>query len=144
MRDNRRLCSLGLFPALALAAVFSGCKGDQESVGGADLTMHVLAALEVTSVEATVTGPALSGPKTFQLSRRDSSSTWGALIGSLPVGSNYLFSVKASDHLNTVNYAGSAAGIAIVKDAVTTVVITAELADSASRARPVPPRSRRG
>ena len=126
--DNQRLCSLGLFPALALAAVFSGCKGDPQSVGGAELTMHALAALEVTRVEATVTGPALSAPKTFQLSKRDSSSTstWGALIGSLPVGSNYLFSVKASDHLSTVNYTGSAAGIAIVKDAVATVIITAQ------------------
>jgi hypothetical protein len=42
------------------------------------------------------------------------------------VGSNYVFSVTASDQSNNPEYAGSVAGIAILKDQVTSVIITAQ------------------
>jgi len=52
--------------------------------------------------------------------------SYGALISSLPVGSNYVFTVNATDTNNDV-YQGSATNIAIVQNQVTTVVITAQL-----------------
>ena len=118
------LLPLGAFAATALLA---GCGSNPTtSTGGADISMHALGALDVQNVVATVSGPALPAPKSVALSARGSSGTWGALIGSLPVGSNYVFSVSASDHANAPDYAGSVAGIAILKDQVTSVIITAQ------------------
>jgi hypothetical protein len=113
---------------LALAA----CNGDSQGnssqlTGGADLSVHQLAALNPSSVVATVSGPALPAPKTFSLSARGSSGTWGALIGSLPVGSNYVFTVSASDQSTPpVTYGGTSSNIAILKDQVATVIILAQ------------------
>jgi len=116
--------------AFAVAAVLAGCGNNAASTGNtgsADISVHELAALNPSSVVATVSGPALPAPKTFSLSARGSSGTWGALIGSLPVGSNYVFTVNASDQSNPpINYVGTASNIAILKDQVATVIIVAQ------------------
>jgi hypothetical protein len=112
--------------AFAAAALLAGCANNPASTGGADISMHALGALDVQSVVATVSGPALPAPKSIQLSARGSTGTWGALIGSLPVGSNYVFTVSALDQSANPDYAGTASGIAILKDQVTTVIITAQ------------------
>jgi hypothetical protein len=119
------LLSTGAFAALL---ALSACSRDQnhDSVGGADLTVRSLGALNIGSVVATVSGPALFAPKTFPLFARGNADTWGASIDLLPVGSNYVFTVTAVDQSNAVGYAGTAAGITIAKDQVRTVVITAQ------------------
>jgi hypothetical protein len=122
------LTQTSLAALLALAA----CNGDNQSngsavTGGADLSVHQFTALNPSSVVATVSGPALPAPKTFSLSARGTSGTWGALIGALPVGSNYVFTVSASDQSNPpVNYGGTASNVAIIKDQVTAVIIVAQ------------------
>jgi hypothetical protein len=122
------LTQTSLAALLALAA----CNGDNQSngsavTGGADLSVHQFTAFNPSSVVATVSGPALPAPKTFSLSARGSSGTWGALIGALPVGSNYVFTVSASDQSNPpVNYGGTASNVAIIKDQVTAVIIVAQ------------------
>jgi len=114
---------------LAALIALSSCKDKQQpTLGGADLTVHALGALDVGSVVATVSGPSLPAPRSVSLYARGSAGTWGGVIGSLPVGSNYVFTVSARDHSNTVDYAGSAAGVAILKDQVTSVIITAQQA----------------
>jgi len=125
---SRNVRMLALLPVGALAALFafSSCKGEQQQTGSADLTVRALGALDVGSVVATVSGPLLPAPKSFSLYARGSAGTWGALLGSLPVGSNYVFTVSALDRSNAVDYAGSAAGVVIMKDQVTSVVITAQ------------------
>jgi hypothetical protein len=118
-----------LFALLALSACGGPSSSDQATTtGSADISMHALGALNLSTVVATVSGPALPAPKTLNLSARGSSGTWGGLIGALPVGSNYTFHVSAFDSSNTVQYTGDASPIAILKDQVTTVIITAQQA----------------
>ena len=114
---------LGVLPTLlALPA----CKNQPPTTGSADLTVRSLGTLEVTTVVATVSGPLLPTPRTFALSQRDRSSNWGSLLGALPAGTNYVFTVAATDHLNVTSYAGSASGITILNGGATTVTITAQ------------------
>jgi hypothetical protein len=121
---NVAVLSLG---ALAALLAFAGCSRDPNHVqtGSADLTVRSLGARDISSVVATVSGPSLPAPKTFPLFARGSAA-WGGKIDSLPVGSDYTFTVRAVDRSNTVDYAGSAAGIAIVKGQVSTVTIMAQ------------------
>jgi hypothetical protein len=127
---HRRPSFPSLLPlgAFAAAALLAGCGNhpDSASTGGADLSVHALGALDISSVVAKVSGPALPAPLSIQLSARGSDGTWGALIGSLPVGSNYVFTVSALDKSANPDYAGTASGIAILKDQTTTVIITAQ------------------
>ena len=113
---------------LAGLLAFAGCSGEQEhtQVGSADLTVHALGARDIGSVVAIVSGPSLPAPKSFPLFARGSDAAWGGKIDLLPVGNNYVFTVRAVDRSNAVDYAGSATGIAIVKDQVTAVTITAQ------------------
>jgi len=117
-----------LIALLALSACGGGSATPEvaATTGSADITMHALGALKLGTVVATVSGPALPATRTVTLSARGSSGTWGGLIGALPVGSNYAFHVSAFDETNAVQYAGDAAPIAIIKDKVTTVIITAQ------------------
>jgi len=131
-QSSRRTPLSSVLPlgAFAAAAILAGCSNNNSTAantGSADLSVHDLAAINASSVVATVSGPALPAPKTFSLSARGTSGTWGALIGALPVGSNYTFTVNASDLSNPpVNYAGTASNIAILKDQVATVIIVAQ------------------
>jgi hypothetical protein len=122
--------SAALLSVGVLAALFSlaACSGDANhpQVGGADLTVRALGASDLSSVVATVSGPSLPAPRNFPLFTRGSAAAWGASIGSLPVGSNYLFSVRAFDRSNAVAYAGALAGVVIAKDEVSTVLILAQ------------------
>ncbi len=119
-----------LLPLATLAglAVLPGCSHDTSSgngTGGADLSTHLQSSADVAAITATISGPALPAPTTVALSSRND-NVWGALIGSLPVGSNYVFTVSAADASNTPLYAGSATGIAIIANQVTSVVIIAQ------------------
>ena len=124
---------------LAVLLALSACRGDRPTTGSADLTVRALGALEVAGVVATVSGPSLPTPKSFPLTQRGSSATWGGLLGALPAGSNYVFTVRATDDANVATYAGSASGITILNDGVTTVTITAQqVTDSAPFKNAVP------
>ena len=130
--DHRRFPLLKLLPlgALATFAVFAGCgqHEDPASAGSADLTVKtLLSAANVTAVTATISGPALPAPRSVALSS-STTGTWGALVGALPVGTGYVFSVNATDVNSVVQYTGAASGVTIVKNVVTSVVITAQQA----------------
>jgi hypothetical protein len=121
--QTRVLLAIG---ALAALLTFSACKGEQQQTGGADLTVRSLGALSVSSVVATVSGPGLPAPRSLSLSARGGANTWGGVIGSLPVGSNYVFTVSAFGQSDSPDYSGVASGIVIAKDQVATVIITAQ------------------
>ena len=64
-------------PALAVLLTFSACTGGPAGgAGSADLTVHELGALDISSVVATVSGPALPAPLSVQLAARGSNGTW--------------------------------------------------------------------
>ncbi len=125
------LLPMGAFAALL---AFAGCSRDQNHVqgGSADLTVRSLGALDVTSVVATVSGPSLASPKTFPLFAQGATAVWGGRIDLLPVGKDYVFTIRAVDRSNTVDYAGSAAGIVIANGQVSTVTITAQQTTAAA------------
>lgn len=142
-----RISTLTTHAALVTLLALAACGGAEDSTGSpqatgsAELSVHQLAALNLASVAVTVSGPALPAPKTvtLPLSARGSDDTWGALIGSLPVGGNYVFTVSATDQTTNLSYGGSASGITILKDAVSTVVILAQqIGESAPFGNAVP------
>ena len=115
--------------ALAIAAALSACGQNSQpsaSTGSANVRVQALSAGTFSQVTVTISGPALYAPKPVTLSPQGSGGSYGALISSLPVGGNYVFTVNATDNNNDV-YQGSATNIAIVQNQVTTVVITAQL-----------------
>ncbi len=114
---------LGALAGLLLAAC--GNETTPSPTGSAELTVHALSAADVTSVTATVSGPALSASRTVTLFSR-STLDWGALIGLLPAGSNYVITVAAKDSAGNDLYDGAASNITIIKNQVTTVLITAQ------------------
>ena len=120
------LCKEALAALLALAACGQPNQSGEAATGSAELDVHQLAALNISSVAVSVSGPALPAPKSVALSARGDTGTWGALIGSLPVGSNYVFTVSTTDPTSNLSYGGSASGVTIVKDTVTTVIILAQ------------------
>ena len=129
--STRSVSALAKLPhgALAVFFVLSACKGNHSQMGSADVTVRSLGALDVASVVATVSGPSLPTPETFQLTRRGgvaASDSWGAVLGSIPVGSNYVFTVTAVDDSNVTNYAGAVSGVTISAGTVTTVTIIAQ------------------
>jgi hypothetical protein len=95
-------------------------------VGSANVSVQALSAVPLGLVTVTISGPALYAPKPVTLSPQGSGGSYGALISSLPVGSNYTFTVSASDASNTLAYVGQATNVAILHNHVTTVVITAQ------------------
>jgi len=130
--DRRRFSLSQLLPlgALATLAVFAACgqHEDPASSGGANLTVKtLLSAANVTGVTATISGPALSAPRSVALSS-SSTGTWGALIGALPAATGYVFNVSATDVNSVVQYTGVASNVTIVQNVVTSVVITAQQA----------------
>ena len=115
--------------ALAIAAALSACGQNSQpsaSTGSANVRVQALSAGTFSQVTVTISGPALYAPKPVTLSPQGSGGSYGALISSLPVGGNYVFTVNATDNNNDV-YQGSATNIAIAQNQVTTVVITAQL-----------------
>ena len=118
--------------AFVIATGLSACGHDNHpsaSTGAADVSVQALSAVPLGQVTLAISGPPLSTPRSQILSPQGSSGTYGALISSLPVGSNYLFTVTATDANNVVVYRGQAKNVAILRNHVTTVVITAQ-ADS--------------
>jgi hypothetical protein len=126
--NHRNISQLLPLGAFATFIVLAGCGQSQApaATGSAQLTVKALSAADVSSVTATITGPALSAPRTVMLSHRDGGLSFGALVGLLPVGSHYLFTASARGTDGSVLYTGSASGVAIVKDQTITVLITAQ------------------
>jgi len=116
------------FGALAVAAALSACGQNNQpsATGSANVSVQALSAVPLGAVTVTISGPALYAPKPVTLSPQGSGGSYGALISSLPVGSNYTFTVSASDTSNAPVYVGQATSIAILHNHVTTVVITAQ------------------
>ena len=115
--------------ALVIATALSACGRDSHpsaGTGSADVSVQALGAVPLGQVTLAISGPPLSTPKAVTLSPQGSGGTYGALISSLPVGSNYLFTVTATDTNNVVAYRGQAKNVAILRNHVTTVVITAQ------------------
>jgi hypothetical protein len=114
--------------ALAIAAAISACGQNNQpsATGSADVSVQALSAVPLGAVTVTISGPALYAPKPVTLSPQGSGGSYGALISSLPVGSNYTFTVSANDTSNTLAYVGQATNVAILHNHVTTVVITAQ------------------
>jgi hypothetical protein len=114
--------------ALAIAAALSACGQNNQpsAMGSANVSVQALSAVPLGQVTVTISGPALYAPKPVILSPQGSGGSYGALISSLPVGSNYTFTVSASDTSNTLAYVGQATNVAILHNHVTTVVITAQ------------------
>ena len=125
---SRRSAFLPL-AAFTIATACSACgRNNQPSAGtgSADVSVHALSALPLGQVTVTISGPSLYTPKAVTLSPQGSGGSYGALISSLPVGSNYTFTVSATDTNNVVVYVGQATSIAILHNHVTTVAITAQ------------------
>jgi len=115
--------------ALAVAAALSACGQNHQpsaSTGSADVRVQALSTVPLGQVTVTISGPALYAPKPVTLSPLGSGGSYGALISSLPVGSNYVFTVNATDTNNVPVYNGSATNVAILQNHVTAVVITAQ------------------
>jgi hypothetical protein len=114
--------------ALAIAAALSACGQNNQpsAMGSANVSVQALSAVPLGAVTVTISGPALYAPKPVILSPQGSGGSYGALISSLPVGSNYTFTVSASDTSNVLAYAGQATNVAILHNRVTTVVIAAQ------------------
>jgi hypothetical protein len=115
--------------ALAIATALSACGQNNQSstaTGSADVSVQALGGATLGQVTLTIYGPALPAPKPVILSALGSSGSFGALISSLPVGSNYQFMVNASDSNNVVIYNGQANNVAILRNHTTAVVITAQ------------------
>ena len=117
--------------ALAIAAALSACGQNNQpsAMGSADVSVQALSAVPLSQVTVTISGPSLYAPKPVTLSPQGSGGSYGALISSLPVGSNYTFTVSASDTSNVLAYVGQATNVAILHNHVTTVVITAQPAN---------------
>jgi len=134
LHPDPRVRIRSLFPRGVLAALLalSACSGQsnqtssESATGSASLSVRQLAALNISSVTVSVTSSALPATKTVSLSNSGGTGTWDALIGSLPVASDYVFTANATDLTSSLSYSGSASGIAIVKDTVTTVIIVAQ------------------
>ncbi len=114
--------------ALAVLLALATCSRAEAPTGSADLTIRSALVVDVAELVATITGPLLDTPRRVSLARHG--ETWGALIGSLPAGSNYVFTAIATDQQNVVIYAGSASGISIAMGAVAAVTITLQQVDA--------------
>ncbi|MGB8297173.1 MAG: hypothetical protein WCG85_17225, partial [Polyangia bacterium] len=76
--------------ALAIAAALSACGQNNQpsAMGSANVSVQALSA--GSQVTVTISGPALYAPQPVTLSPQGSGGSYGALISSLPVGSNYV------------------------------------------------------
>jgi Calcineurin-like phosphoesterase len=115
--------------AFVIATALSACGQNNHpsaGTGSADVSVQALSGVPLGQVTVAISGPPLYTPKAATLSPQGVGGGYGALISSLPVGSNYLFTVTASDANNVVSYRGQAVNVAILRNHVTTVVITAQ------------------
>jgi hypothetical protein len=120
-----------LLGALFFASTLSACGQDNHpsavaGSGSANVSVQALGAVPLGQVTLAISGPPLSTPRSVTLSPQGSGGTYGAMVSTLPVGSNYLFTVTATDTSNVVAYRGQATNVAILRNHVTTVVITAQ------------------
>jgi hypothetical protein len=87
--------------------------------GGIDATHSV------TYVEVTVSGPTLAAPITIPLVRQGDGpgSAWGATLSDIPVGSNYVFILRAYDEGHVEVSQGVASNVVIESGKTTVVTI---------------------
>jgi hypothetical protein len=79
----------------------------------------------IAYVEVTVSGPALAAPITFPLVRQSpgDGKTWVAILSDLPVGSNYVFVMRAYDENHTLVTEGVASNVPIERGKTTVIMI---------------------
>jgi hypothetical protein len=119
-----------LMGGLAALSALSACSSRRHQTR-VNLSVRSVGTADVGNVVATVSGPAMPAPKTFTLSNSGNAETWGAIIGPLPVGKDYVFEIAGQSNASGgPKYAGSASGIALAEDHVPAVVITARQAEA--------------
>ncbi len=96
----------------------------EASEGSAEVTLASLSVAEVVSVDVTITGPLLSAPRVVPMSNKN--GAWSVVVGGLPVGAQYVFTVNGRDASGEVIYTGMASGITIKRGQPVVVVITAQ------------------
>jgi hypothetical protein len=79
----------------------------------------------VAYVEVTVSGPALAAPITIPLFRQGEGpgSVWSAILGNIPVGSNYVFVLRAYDESHVEVLEGVSSNVVIESGKTTNVTI---------------------
>ena len=114
-----------LLASLALAAC-STPPSTEPSSGTAEMQVLALSSADVTTVSVTVAGPALPSPRVSSLFARG--GQWGGILGGLPAGTGYTFTVAAKDLAGTLIYSGAASNVTILRGQTAMVIITAQQA----------------
>ena len=100
-----RISTLTTHATLTALLAFAACGGGEDpkanpkATGSANLSVHMLSAIVPDRVTVAVSGPTLPSPQPVTLSAQGSTGTYGALISSLPVGGNYVFTVVATSRI---------------------------------------------
>ena len=124
-----RIASRNLAAALMALAVVA-CNqstNDGTSTGSAEVQVSALSVADVSHVNLTIAGSSLGSPRVVPLFVRNGSA-WGGLVGQIPAGTDYTFSISATDSSNVVLYTGAMGSVAIVAGQTTNVVILAQQA----------------
>jgi hypothetical protein len=130
MRSPSKLFSrYALASVLALGSLSTVPSCEQAEVadaseGSAEVSVASLTAADVVSVDLTITGPLLSAPRVVPMTQKDGS--YSVVVGGLPVGPQYVFTVNGRDASGEAAYAGMASGITIKRGQPVVVVITAQ------------------
>jgi hypothetical protein len=135
MRSPSRLFTrFALASVLALGSLstISGCdtpSATQAAEGSAEVSMQALSEADVASATISVSGPALTAPRTQTLFKRDGS--WGVSLNGLPAGGGYTFTATAFDANGVAIYTGSVGNVTIMAKQSVPVNITANQVDAA-------------
>jgi len=122
-RAGERLAFTAFATTLALAGIGCGQASNSPQTGEAEVSVQALSAADVNAVTLTVSGPALTLPRSQTLYK--TGGQWGAVIGGLPVGTDYVFSADALDSSNTRIYSGAKSAVSILAKQTVSVQITA-------------------
>ena len=122
-RAAERLAITAFATTLALAGIGCGQPSTSTQTGEAEVSVAALSANDVTTVTLTVTGSALPAPRTQTLYK--TGGQWGAVIGGLPVASDYLFTANAFDTTDARIYSGAKSGVSIIAKQTVSVQIVA-------------------
>jgi hypothetical protein len=108
---------------------------ENEQVGGAEVSVHALAASSIISASLTVSGDALPKPRTEALLK--GSGQWGATLGGLPAAKGYTFTATAVATDGTV-YSGSTSSVEILaKQSILVQIVASNPSKAFKNAAPV-------
>jgi hypothetical protein len=117
-----RLSASTLVTVLALAGAGCGQNPTAEQTGGAQVRVHALAAVGISSVNVTVSGAALPKPRTEALF--NTGGEWGGILGGLPAGTGYTFTATATTADGT-EYSGATSNVEVLAKQTVPVQIVA-------------------